>query len=166
MAGAQGAAKTGARFAIPPAAADAPGTEESLELVDRRTASRDAPAPVPAETSARGPATRGERIAWLDNARGIGIALVVAGHALTPGHARDVIYAFHMPLFFFLAGVTAPATAGQPLSRQAARLARGLLVPFAFFGTVTLVYNTGARWIERSHVPGWPELLQSAATIA
>ena len=65
-------------------------------------------------------ALRQERLHWVDTARGLGIILVVYGHALR-GHvtsgaydpawyadAQDgVIYSFHMPLFFFLAGLFA-----------------------------------------------------------
>lgn len=63
-------------------------------------------------------APRPERLDWVDTARGIGIILVVYGHALRghvtsgafePGWHADVqdavIYSFHMPLFFFLAGL-------------------------------------------------------------
>lgn len=58
------------------------------------------------------------RIDWLDNARGIGIVLVVIGHALgglidsslgpgqyAPRQAFFLIYTFHMPLFFLLSGL-------------------------------------------------------------
>ena len=58
------------------------------------------------------------RLAWVDVARGIGILLVVYGHALraqvtarqidpvwNAAFQDDVIYAFHMHLFFFLAGL-------------------------------------------------------------
>ncbi len=48
-----------------------------------------------------------KRIEYLDVARGIGILLVVLGHndfsALSP-FFRQVIYSFHVPLFFFLSG--------------------------------------------------------------
>ncbi|HEY2927874.1 acyltransferase family protein [Piscinibacter sp.] len=59
-----------------------------------------------------------ERSDWVDAAKGVGILLVVLGHALdgliqaglVPSHgpwARSffLIYTFHMPLFFFLAGL-------------------------------------------------------------
>jgi len=59
------------------------------------------------------------RIAWLDAARGIGIILVVYGHALAglvesgflPGEGwtrwhHVALYGFHMPLFFLLSGLT------------------------------------------------------------
>jgi fucose 4-O-acetylase-like acetyltransferase len=46
---------------------------------------------------------RPKRIAWIDVARGIGILLVVLGH-LESGLSSRIIYAFHMPFFFFLSG--------------------------------------------------------------
>ena len=58
------------------------------------------------------------RIAWLDAAKGVGIILVVAFHAiggffqaglLSKGGlfeaAYDIVYTFHMPFFFFLSGL-------------------------------------------------------------
>lgn len=72
---------------------------------------------------------RGRRISWIDATRGIGIFLVVLAHAergfveagmmpLDPA-VRDfdgAIYAFHMPLFFLLAGlhVEQALAAGRP----------------------------------------------------
>lgn len=59
-----------------------------------------------------------QRLDWIDVAKGIGILLVVLGHLLrglvsagilAPNEALrvidSVIYSFHMPLFFFLAGI-------------------------------------------------------------
>jgi len=48
-----------------------------------------------------------KRIEYIDIARGIGILLVVMGHndfAVISPFAYQVIYSFHMPLFFFLSG--------------------------------------------------------------
>ena len=73
------------------------------------------------------------RTAWIDIARGIGILLVVYAHAargLVLGHdlpdrgwpimVDTVIYAFHMPLFFVLAGLH--------LERSVARGRKGFIV--------------------------------------
>ncbi|MFH2122660.1 MAG: acyltransferase [Pseudomonadota bacterium] len=59
-----------------------------------------------------------ERTEWVDYAKGIGIILVAYAHLLSSGyHAKlaipdvffhlsdSIIYSFHMPLFFFLAGL-------------------------------------------------------------
>lgn len=64
------------------------------------------------------PSNAATRVAWVDQARGVGIVLVVFGHVwrgvrsagLLPltewTRAVDgIVYAFHMPLFFFLAGI-------------------------------------------------------------
>jgi fucose 4-O-acetylase-like acetyltransferase len=59
-----------------------------------------------------------ERIDWIDYAKGIGIILVVYAHLLSSGYnaglaipahffqfSDSLVYSFHMPLFFFLAGL-------------------------------------------------------------
>ena len=47
----------------------------------------------------------GNRIAWLDSAKGYAICLVVTGHAVTSGTLHDLIYLFHIPLFLMMTGV-------------------------------------------------------------
>ena len=44
------------------------------------------------------------RVKYIDIARGLAIFLVVWGHTLTSGMKRQVIYGFHMPLFFIISG--------------------------------------------------------------
>ncbi|MCA0961861.1 acyltransferase family protein [Salipiger bermudensis] len=59
------------------------------------------------------------RVAWLDQAKGVGIVLVVVGHCwlglagsgiltdpATVATVEQLIYSFHMPLFFLLSGYT------------------------------------------------------------
>jgi len=72
----------------------------------------------------------GQRLGWLDAAKGLGIILVVIGHVWTRGPVRDTIYAFHMPLFFLLAGYAA-----RPRSPREAipRLWTSLMVPYCAF---------------------------------
>jgi fucose 4-O-acetylase-like acetyltransferase len=69
--------------------------------------------------------TKPDRIQWMDAARGLGIILVVFGHVERGLVAADIaqsswwqvadyiLYTFHMPLFFLLAGLNAP----RPLAR-------------------------------------------------
>lgn len=46
-----------------------------------------------------------ERVILYDNAKGIGIILLVFGHLFTYGSIPfSVIFAFHMPLFFWISG--------------------------------------------------------------
>lgn len=46
-----------------------------------------------------------KRCRWVDVAKGISIILIVLGHIYTDPILRKPIYAFHVPIFFFLAGV-------------------------------------------------------------
>lgn len=49
-----------------------------------------------------------ERLVHIDVAKGIGILLVAFGHLVKFGsYTSNVIYSFHMPLFFVLSGVFA-----------------------------------------------------------
>jgi len=45
------------------------------------------------------------RIEWIDQAKGIGILLVVLGHMNIPITLSTIIFSFHMPLFFLLSGI-------------------------------------------------------------
>lgn len=48
-----------------------------------------------------------QRIAWIDIAKGITILTVIWGHTLTiDSSPRNLIFCFHMPLFFILSGFT------------------------------------------------------------
>jgi fucose 4-O-acetylase-like acetyltransferase len=82
------------------------------------------------------------RIEWVDDAKGIGIVLVVFGHLLSSAFHAGVavdekvwtivdstLYGFHMPLFFFLAGLFAR----QSLARRgSAAFVRGKFVELAY----------------------------------
>ena len=46
-----------------------------------------------------------QRIQWIDIAKGISIFLVIIGHTAPFGILeRNIIFSFHMPLFFILSG--------------------------------------------------------------
>ncbi len=99
---------------------------------------------------------------WIDNAKGIGIVLVVYGHVVrglvkaglvvnssTTTLVDSVIYSFHMPLFFFLAGLLFVDT-----------LARRGRVGLVFSKVDTIVYP----YIVWSLIQGLCEVLLSKYT--
>ena len=65
---------------------------------------------------------------WIDTAKGIGILLVIMEHTMFPIHAAVSI--FHMPLFFFISGITLkkPSHLGQFFIRKVNRI----FVPYMF----------------------------------
>lgn len=76
-----------------------------------------------------------ERIEWIDIAKGIGIILVIAGHTISLTHSYP-IYAFHMPLFFFLSGLVAKEKV-YSFIEYAGIKAKQLLKPWAIIDTIS-----------------------------
>ncbi len=80
-----------------------------------------------------------KRIEYLDVARGIGILLVVLGHndfeAISP-FFHQVIYSFHIPLFFFLSGYFIHAS--TPFCEYCKKRFHVVLKPYLF--TIFLIY--------------------------
>lgn len=92
------------------------------------------------------------RLDWVDAAKGIGIALVVIGHALgglidagiAPSAdwfrpAMLAIYTFHMPLFFFLSGLFLPRRLESGPRGIAQRALSGLVWPYFLWGSVQIL---------------------------
>lgn len=79
-----------------------------------------------------------ERQIWADNAKFVGIVLVVFAHVPTEDVAvRSAIYAFHIPLFFMLSGYFAD-TKTSSFGAYAMKNVKALLVPYLFFQIITL----------------------------
>ncbi|HEX2994927.1 MAG TPA: acyltransferase family protein, partial [Anaerolineales bacterium] len=80
-----------------------------------------------------------KRIEYLDIARGIGILLVVLGHndfaALSP-FFHQVIYSFHIPLFFFLSGYFVDTSLS--FFNYSKKRFHAVLKPYLF--TIVLIY--------------------------
>jgi len=79
------------------------------------------------------------RIQYIDIARGIGILLVVLGHndfALLSPFVYQVIYSFHMPLFFFLSGFF--VNPSLPFFEYFKKRFHSVLKPYLF--TIFLIY--------------------------
>ncbi|MBK4215723.1 acyltransferase [Paracoccus caeni] len=110
------------------------------------------------------------RLDWIDQARGIGIILVVVGHALRGLVDADIlpatplvmaidrgIYAFHMPLFFVLAGlIFLPAARRKPLPVFIAGRAERLIWPLFLWTWIFFALRLFAGAYANSPL-GWSE---------
>lgn len=99
-----------------------------------------------------------DRIAWLDAAKGVGIILVVIGHALggiidsqlgrqVPAFraAFFALYSFHMPLFFMLAGVLVANRIDRDRGKFLRSMGRTIVWPYFLWSALqfTLIYALG-----------------------
>lgn len=82
------------------------------------------------------------RIDYLDTMKAIGIVLVVAGHATAmPQAGVTVVYAFHIPLFFWISGFLLAQGRAAPSEPQALkRRVRALLLPYLGFFLLSWAY--------------------------
>lgn len=118
---------------------------------------------------------RTDRIEWVDTARGIGILLVILGHAAggvvdSPGGGRAalphliylLIYSFHMPLFFCLTGLfvasRVKADAKGFMIGSSLRLSRA----YATWSVIqfTVIYLMGSALNHPDTGPYLPQLVQ------
>lgn len=77
-----------------------------------------------------------KRIQWIDIAKAITILLVVFGHTLRGGGAQKMMYGFHVPTFFLLAGMTCKTT---QISRQMKKDFLRIMVPYYVFGLASIL---------------------------
>jgi len=77
----------------------------------------------------------GERIKWIDIAKAIGISFVVMGHLQNPENINTFIYSFHMPLFFFLSGLTFKD--GQIFKDYLTKKIRTIVIPYFLYAILT-----------------------------
>ncbi|MCA1324565.1 acyltransferase family protein [Herbaspirillum sp. alder98] len=91
-----------------------------------------------------------QRQQWIDVLRGIGIVLVVWGHVYG-GYSFDLIFLFHMPLFFFLSGMLFKPV--DDVGAFARIKARQLLVPYTVF-LLLINLPLGLHLLAQPHDPG------------
>lgn len=96
-----------------------------------------------------------DRLGWVDNAKGIGISLVVFGHVLRGLATSHLIewsplatfvdswlYSFHMPLFFVLSGLFLLPSSAKPFATLVSDKVRTLAYPYFLWSAITLLLKS------------------------
>ena len=78
-----------------------------------------------------------KRLCYLDILKGIGIILVVVGHIYQNDMFFNWVYSFHMPLFFFAAGLVYRE---KSIMGDIKRRFQTIVIPYFCFGSLTLLY--------------------------
>lgn len=93
------------------------------------------------------------RIQWIDIAKTIGIYLMILGHIPIIGSGNltinNIIYTFHMPLFFFLSGFVDKSC---PPLKRVKRCAIQIIVPYIFWYLLSYAYWLVASFLRRPEV--------------
>ena len=102
------------------------------------------------------------RFDYLDIAKGLGILAVVWAHIMLTGWSHKVIYAFHMPLFFFIAGMLFRREKYSSFALYAVKRAKRLLLPYLIYSVLTWGIWAAFRLLRHDPVDSfWAPLLQT-----
>lgn len=89
-------------------------------------------------------------IRWIDNLKGFGILLVVIGHTVPREGLGQWIYAFHMPLFFFISGFLLSKKMEKgyvvEMRKDLMALTYRLLFPFYFWNALVWLLTLLYAW--------------------
>lgn len=96
-----------------------------------------------------------ERFDYLDIARGLGILMVVWAHILVKGWSHEVIYSFHMPLFFFLSGMVFQKNKYVSFSDFFTHRAKRLLLPYLIYSIATWIFWAVFRYVRHDEVDSY-----------
>ena len=97
-----------------------------------------------------------KRLGSIDLAKAVAFALVVCGHTFpVGGRFRAIIYSFHMPLYFVLAGYT---FSKKPLGTTIRSSAKRLLLPYALFYFTASCIPSVLIWTESGRLAKLKEL--------
>ncbi|PLS08465.1 acyltransferase family protein [Neobacillus cucumis] len=81
-----------------------------------------------------------KRLDWLDLGKGLGMLLVMLGHADIPAPLKTYIYTFHMPLFFFLSGYLYKKEKFPNLKVFLTRRTKSLILPYLSFSLIAYLW--------------------------
>ena len=79
---------------------------------------------------------------YISTAKAFGIIFMVMGHSGCPTFLHNIIYAFHMPLFFFCSGFlfTSPKTKNI-VKKNIRKKIKGLYIPYVKWSLIFLVLH-------------------------
>lgn len=81
-----------------------------------------------------------KRLSWIDVMKGVGMLLVIFGHASLPNEVRKYIYSFHMPLFFCISGYLFNIKKYDGFNQFLKSKAKSLLIPYIFLSVLNYCY--------------------------
>ena len=102
------------------------------------------------------------RIDYIDYAKALGMLTVIWGHTKLTGVSNEFVYAFHMPLFFFLSGMVFNRGRYDGFRHFFMRKVKTLLYPYLIFSLVTWAFWASYSYLTHAPVKSyWMPLLQT-----
>jgi fucose 4-O-acetylase-like acetyltransferase len=84
---------------------------------------------------------KNQRLDWIDAGKGLGITLVVLGHAISGNletrAVENFIWSFHMPAFFFLSGFVDTSLRTNPARPYLRTLSQSIVLPYFYLAILS-----------------------------
>ena len=84
--------------------------------------------------------TTNKRYMYIDLAKGLTMMTILWGHVMLGGFSNIIVYAFHIPVFFFLSGMVFRIEKYPLFSEFLKRRVKTLLIPYMIFSAITWVW--------------------------
>lgn len=95
--------------------------------------------------------SRPDREGWIDALRGFAIILVIIGHASRGNElVKEMIFGFHMPVFFILSGYLFRPEKYANVYDLAKKKFKTYIIPFIALGLVNLIINAASESMTKS----------------
>ena len=95
------------------------------------------------------------RIEYIDLAKGLGMLAVIWGHIMHGDWSYQLVYAFDIPLFFFLSGMVFVPEKYESFTKFFKRRIKTLLIPYVIFSFVTWLFWIAYNIIFNSKPESW-----------
>ncbi len=102
------------------------------------------------------------RVDYIDYAKALGMLTIIWGHTKLTGVSNEFVYAFHIPLFFFLSGMVFNRERYDGFRQFFMRKVKTLLYPYLIFSVVTWAFWASYSYLTQAPVKSyWMPLLQT-----
>lgn len=98
---------------------------------------------------------RHDRIEYVDIAKGLGMLAVIWGHIMHGDWTYQLVYAFDIPLFFFLSGMVFRPEKYNSLVVFIKRRIKTLLIPYVMFSFLTWLFWVAYNYAFHSKPDSW-----------
>ncbi len=103
-----------------------------------------------------------KRIDYIDIAKGLGMMTIIWGHIMYSGISNAIVYAFHIPLYFFLSGLVFSHDRYASFKEFVVKRFKGLLFPYIIFSFLTWGLWAVFAYVSHAQVESyWMPLLQT-----
>ncbi len=103
-----------------------------------------------------------EHLLFIDLAKGITMLTILWGHVMLSGISNTIVYAFHIPMFFFLSGMVFKRERYTTFFAFFKKRVRTLLIPYIIFSVLTWLWYICGYLVKGASLEGtWYYLIQT-----